>query len=372
MKQKRTCVKRSFIGILCIVAFYPAAASVTWYGDFSTNTGGAGTTPNLRQYPNLQCGGTGGDGGTCPYLNDGMNSTHGEQQTSGIQAPLTGCPAGVGLGGANSCRLFFVNDPPPPPGVLTPVLQVRLGPNDLTNSGKRNELVYVKEPIAGGNFKTEYGPGDERYFAWYTQFPSDFPAPESTPSWRNFGQFHGDGNCGGPVLDMALIKDGSGTGYLRRLTARTCYNHFDSERYLWTAPPDFGNWHYYVLHVYFSQTPCNNGFNGSPCNWDSPNGGVIELWVDNVNQVSWAGTTVYTWPSAPACDDDRIYYPHPVEPMNNYLKQGLYRDFYLTTDADRVFHAGMKAATSCLDVLPANSCATHGTGPSCCFQCPPP
>lgn len=337
-----------FVTLCCnLYTLYPALATVTWYGDFSTNT--VGTPPNLRQYPTLQCGGTGGTSGTCPFLNDGVSSTHGPQPTSGTQAPLTGCPAG-----SSTCRLYFVPSAtmPPPPGVTTPVLQVRLGPNDFTNGGKRNELVGVTE--AGG--KSEYQPGDDRYFAWYTHFPSDFPPPESTPSWRLFGQFHQDGNCGSPPQEIALVKD-TPTTYRRQLTARTVYNDPNSERVLWTAPPGFGFWHYYVLHVYFD--PQNVCTNGSPCNWDSPNGGAIEFWVDGFWQGSWAMITLYNWPPQQACPDDP---PHPPGPMNSYLKQGLYRDQFVTSDADRVFHCCMKAATTCLDVLNSNSCARTPTG----------
>jgi hypothetical protein len=144
-----------------------------------------------------------------------------------------------------------------------------------------------------------------------------------------------DGNCGGPAQEIALLKD-TPTPYRRQLTARTIYNDWNSERALWTAPPDFGFWHYYVLHVYFDhQNVCNNG---NPCNWDSPNGGAIEFWVDGVWQGYWAMITLYMWPDRSACVDDDPYYPRPVGPMNSYLKHGLYRDFYLTSDNDRVFH----------------------------------
>src|SRR5262249_22747829 len=120
---------------------------------------------------------------------------------------------------------------------------------------------------------------------------------------------------------------------------------------------DFGQWHYYVLHIYFSQTACNNG---SPCNWDSPNGGAVELWRDGVYQGSWAITTIYTWP--PDCRNCDPYdcprYPGVAgQPMNSYLKQGLYRHDSLTATTDRVFDCCMKAATTCLDVLSSSSCS---------------
>lgn len=135
-----------FVTLCCtLFTLYPALATVTWYGDFQTGTGG--TPPNLLQYPTLQCGGTGYNNQpdppwTCPTLNDGR-AFNGPQSTNGIQAPLPGCPGG----NASTCRLFFVPSAMtlPPPGVTTPVLQVRLGPNDFSNNGRRNELVGVKE-----------------------------------------------------------------------------------------------------------------------------------------------------------------------------------------------------------------------------------
>jgi hypothetical protein len=355
MKPKRFSMRLHshycFVTFCCnLYTLYPALATVTWYGDFSTNTGA--TVPNLLQYPTLQCGGTGYNNQqnppwSCPTLNDGR-AFNGPQSTSGIQAPLLGCPQGD----ASTCRLFFVQNVAAPPAAnCPPLLQVRLDPNDFSNAGHRNELVGVKEQ---NGFKTEYVPGDDRYFAWYTQFPADFPPPDPNwPSWRNFGQFHGDGNCGGPPQDMAIVKPTpTSTTYETRLTARTVYNDFSSEVVLWRGPPDFGNWHNYVLHVYFSQTPCNNG---SPCNWDNPNGGAIELWRDGVYQGGWAMTTLYTWPpDCTGCTAD-CDIQHPGQPMNSYLKQGLYRDEHLTSTGDRVFHCGMKAATTCLDVL--GSCA---------------
>jgi hypothetical protein len=251
-----------------------------------------------------------------------------------------------------------VSDPLPPQQAGLPVLQVKVSQGDFTNHGRRNELVGVNE---NNGTKTMYTEGDDRYFAWYWYIPNDnrFPIvpPVGTPAWHVFFQFHEQGNCGccDPVMPFALNKNPTGSAYNITFNYKDYYDVSGDAIRLWTSPdlgsPQFpvGVWHYFVLHIYFSQTACSNG---TPCTWFAPNGGVYELWVDRQYMGSWARKTLYTWPPSPLCPDDNGF---PTSgPMPNYLKTGIYRDLNITYD-ETWFLNGLIVGTTCADVwgLPA-------------------
>jgi len=170
-------------------------------------------------------------------------------------------------------------------------LRVELHQGDVAFSGTRNEVSME------GDYNVE---GDDRWYAWSTMFPADFPAPNT---WQVFTQWHHTGCCGSPPLEFDVEG------------ATLQINH-NGDTTLWSAPLVRGVWHDFVIHVYFSAT---NGY--------------IEFWYDGVQAL--AKTPVATL--------------NPGE--SGYLKQGLYRDASIAPVAV-LYHDGMVVGTTLADVAP--------------------
>lgn len=171
-------------------------------------------------------------------------------------------------------------------------LRVEVRPGDFVSSGNRAELVRtVREKE-----------GDDRYYAWSTMWPSDYP---SNKTWQLFTQWHHSGSTGSPPFEMYVNGE---TMYLRVMASTV----------LWSAPLERGKWHDFILHVKWSS---------------SASIGFVEAWYDGALVIPKKMTaTMYAG-------------------QENYLKQGLYRDRAIT-QVGVIFHDGMTMATSLEDVQP--------------------
>lgn len=173
-------------------------------------------------------------------------------------------------------------------------LRVELHQGDVSSSGTRNEVV-----LSSGQYNEVEG--NDRWYAWSTLFPTDFPAPDT---WQVFTQWHQSGCCGSPPVEFSvrgesiqLVHDGGGN-------------------ILWNAPLVRGVWHDFAVHVRWSST---NGF--------------VELYYDGKKVLEpTAVQTLYSGEYA-------------------YLKQGLYRDASISP-VGVVYHDGMVIGTSLADVAP--------------------
>ena len=174
-------------------------------------------------------------------------------------------------------------------------MRVELHSGDLVNNGCRAEV--------DGPFEAE---GAERYYAWSTLFPTDYPTAASS-DWQVFTQWHHTGNFGGsPPLEfdigrsqIMLLADGATT--------------------LWSAPLVLGVWHDFIFHVKFSADAVV---------------GFVEVWLDGKQALAKTyRSTMYA--------DGHVY-----------LKQGLYRKASITQTAV-VYHAGMIEGETLQDVTPA-------------------
>ena len=170
-------------------------------------------------------------------------------------------------------------------------LRVELHQGQVSSSGTRNELEL------GGIALSE---GMERWFAWSTLFPADFP---SNNTWQVFTQWHHSGCCGSPPLEMDIIGE----------TLQMTHN---GDQALWTAPLVRGVWHDFVVHVKFSATS-----------------GFVELWYDGKK----------------ALDQTTVQTLNPGE--FNYMKQGLYWNASITS-VGVLYHDGTIMGTGLADVAP--------------------
>ena len=170
-------------------------------------------------------------------------------------------------------------------------LRVEVHQGDIAFSGTRNEVSME------GRYNAE---GDDRWYAWSTMFPADFPAPNT---WQVFTQWHQTGCCGSPPLEFDVEGE-------------TIQINHNGDTTLWSAPLLRGVWHDFVVHVYFSATK-----------------GYIEFWYDGAQALP--KTSVATLNVGEL----------------DYLKQGLYRDASITPVAV-VYHDGMVMGTTMADVAP--------------------
>lgn len=91
---------------------------------------------------------------------------------------------------------------------------------------------------------------------------------------------------------------------------------------IWTAGSEVvkGHWYDVVLHVRWDTAPCS-----ANCNWDNPDGGAVELWINGQDVVHAARPTIARWPAQPICDKDADQYPQNSGaimcelPKNRYL-----------------------------------------------------
>jgi hypothetical protein len=175
--------------------------------------------------------------------------------------------------------------------------KVVVKPGDTLNGGTRSELVY--------NSRTTEG--SERYFAWSTYWPTDYP---SIDKWQLFTQFHHTGCCGSPPIEMYVRGDEMRLGTNTEGGGNTIH---------WQAPLVRGKWRDFILHVKWSSNAAV---------------GLLELYLDGA----------------------RVFGPKAVATlysgMTNYLKQGLYRDSSIAVE-QTIFHDGLKEATALSDVLPS-------------------
>jgi hypothetical protein len=185
-------------------------------------------------------------------------------------------------------RFSFVQSPVRQGGTA---LRVELHQGDVAFGGTRNEVSNEGRPEVEGN---------DRWYAWSTLFPADFPAPQT---WQVFTQWHHSGCCGSPPLEFSVLGE----------TIRVTHQ---GEQIFWSTPLVRGAWHDFVIHVYFSSSA-----------------GYIELWYDGHR----------------ALDKTAVQTLNPGE--TDYLKQGLYRDASISP-VGVVYHDGMIEGTSLADVAP--------------------
>ena len=171
-------------------------------------------------------------------------------------------------------------------------MRVELHSGDIVYNGCRAEV--------DGPFESE---GAERYYAWSTLFPTDYPTAASS-DWQVFTQWHHTGNFGGsPPLEFDLGSN--------RITLLA-----DGATTLWSAPLVLGVWHDFIFHVKFS-----------------PNAavGFVEVWLDGKQALA------------------KTYRPTMYAGGQVYLKQGLYRKASITQTAV-IYHAGMIEGETLQDV----------------------
>ena len=173
-------------------------------------------------------------------------------------------------------------------------LRVELHQGDFSSSGTRNE-------VENSSSQWNEVEGNDKWYAWSTMFPSDFPAPNT---WQVFTQWHHSGCCGSPPVEFDVYGE-------------TIQLAHKGSTILWNTPLVRGVWHDFVVHVHWSSTS-----------------GFVDLYYD--------GTKVL----------DHM----PVQTLNpgeyTYMKQGLYRDASISPVAV-VYHDGMVMGTSLADVAPA-------------------
>lgn len=172
--------------------------------------------------------------------------------------------------------------------------RVAQGDNPIGASGNRNELVYLShEP-----------PGSEFYYRWSTMFDDSFPSAET---WQVFTDWHHEGCCGSAPIEFYVL------GEEIRLQA--------GGNTVWSTPLVRGRWIDFVFHVKWSNDPLE---------------GFVELYRNSERVL----------PKTPV--------PTMYPGMQNYLKQGLYRDSAISADGI-VYHDAMVQATTLEDVLPPDS-----------------
>lgn len=347
---------------------------------------------SLRDFVTVQCG---GPSGTCPAT-DGR---HG-------QYPTTDTPESL-LTAWNYCSNPSVDPygcrfyPSFQFGSGVMFFTVKAGGTEGSGDynsgfkGPRNELVFTRED----NIRKEYVDGDNRYYAWNTYFPSTyqswaFPDPQDyttvQSAFNTFFQFHANGEChpGIPLALLAVRTDTTagrqrGDKYQIILSGDNTYNAEAVDKTeehrlfaLAEAAASQGtalaghsqlmkdHLYKFVLHVKWSTRACS-----TPCNWDNPDGGAVELWVNGTTPATATtpGTTntlyrVYakeritmpTWPSTSPCSGDNDEYINNAVAntgMKNHVKLGLYRDRHLT-NAATVVHDTFRVGKSCLSVFP--------------------
>lgn len=284
-------LRMSWLISFALVSLAPsdAFAAIRWRGDFSTG--------NLNQWYTFQCGAPGGS---------------------------TDCPSNTGRPRG---RLQLV---PPPGSSSGTTLRVELRDDDFADSGERNELVGAREGqgSCGPRELTTYTEGDERYFAWSTFFPSDFPAPPPGPkAWHVFFQFHQEAHCSPPPLQLALNPSG-GDYQIQLVSAQAHGGDGDT---LWATPIARGSWHDFILRVRFSTRS---------------EAGIIELWHNGTQVLSATRrSTLFAWTPILCNPEGR------TGAQKSYLKLGLYRDRALTS-TEVVYHRDMRVGDDYQDVLP--------------------
>jgi Polysaccharide lyase len=172
-------------------------------------------------------------------------------------------------------------------------LRAELHQGDLASSGTRNELV-----LSASSFSEVEG--NDRWYAWSTMFPADFPAPNT---WQVFTQWHHSGCCGSPPVEFDVLGE-------------TIQLAHDGGTILWSTPLVRGVWHDFAVHVYWSSSS-----------------GYVELYYDGAKVLD--RTAVQT------------LYPGTYA----YMKQGLYRDASIAP-IGVVYHDGMTMGTTLADVAP--------------------
>ena len=166
------------------------------------------------------------------------------------------------------------------------------GDDPINSSGNRNELLYMSNETAGAEY----------YYRWKVMFAPDFP---SVRTWQLFTQWHHDGCCGSPPVELFV----NGEEMRLRLTASVTP---------WTAPLVRGVWHEFIFHVKWSPDPAV---------------GFVELWHNREKVVPRRNlATMYAG-------------------TKNYLKLGLYRNETIS-QTGVVYHDGFIMATQLEDVLP--------------------
>ena len=173
-------------------------------------------------------------------------------------------------------------------------LRVELHQGDFSSSGTRNE-------VENSSSQWNEVEGNDKWYAWSTMFPSDFPAPNT---WQVFTQWHHSGCCGSPPAEFDVYGE-------------TIQLAHKGSTILWNTPLVRGVWHDFVVHVHWSSTS-----------------GFVDLYYD--------GTKVL--------DHKTVQTLNPGE--YTYMKQGLYRDASISQVAV-VYHDGMVMGTSLADVAPA-------------------
>ncbi|HZH17183.1 MAG TPA: heparin lyase I family protein [Archangium sp.] len=354
MKPTTTRMWMAISVVLVFISYQASHADITWRGDYSSN--------NLYQYAQVQCGsysGVDGGAGTCP---DGLQIRNQQTTTTGNLCPN---PGEDGAG----CR-FFLAEPPKPAAstgtIFRPAgaaLRARVAQGDtapaLSNpwgSNARNELVY---PRIGGVAKT-YGLNEDVYYGFNAFVPSaaEFPEAGTYSSglnyWHSILQFHSVGSCGSPNVQIGITRSDTstsaerGSDYVFSLQNISAYPG-NSVRLWPTFPRTMGlqreRWHQFVLRVKWATAACDNG--GGSCNWNAPNGGVIELWHNGSLAYQGRHQTLFDYNPAQCADDGS-----KTGLMGAYLKQGLYRHNAIP-GTENIYLNGLRTGSTRADVDPA-------------------
>jgi polysaccharide lyase-like protein len=192
-------------------------------------------------------------------------------------------------------------------------LRAELHQGDVASSGTRNELKLATP----GFYEVE---GNDKWYAWSTLFPADFPAPAT---WQVFTQWHHSGCCGSPPVEFDVVGE-------------TVQLAHDGGTILWKAPLVRDVWHDFVVHVFWSSSS-----------------GYLELYYDG----------------AKVLDRTPLQTLYPGEYA--YLKQGLYRDASIAP-VGVVYHDGMVMGTSLADVAPQLSAPPPAPAPDAGTPAPDP
>jgi hypothetical protein len=336
-------------------------------------------TCSLRQFETVQCG---GPTGTCPKSSD---SAHGQYSTNETASPLGLCSTPDSNGG---CRFQCVTPPNETSSNALQVIAYANGDNqgdwDPGFRGPRNELLGVREKGA----MKEYTDGDNRYYRWRIYLPPTFPDPPRNTACTNgnFGpnafqlllQFHDDAEGASHVpLSFGVNRtnecgENSGNQYRFRLVGDADYGDKTADPVdpelvcpaagqagyhascvplrIWadSSPITKNQWYDIVLHVRWGTSACSNG-----CDWNNPNGGAVELWINGDHKVSAARPTIARWPATSPFPEDNDQYPHNAnQVMLNHLKIGIYLDELMLNFTSSIVIDSLRVGTTCASIWP--------------------
>jgi hypothetical protein len=244
--------------------------------------------------------------------------------------------------------------------------------------GPRNELFGVRE----GGIMKEYTDGDNRYYRWRIYVPPTFPDPppntaciDNNPlnAFQIFLQFHDHAYAHHVPLSFGVNRTeecgkNAGNKYRFLLAGDPDYGDAtadpeDPERcpapgqggydsscvplWIWTDSSEIikDKWYDIMLHVRWGTSACT-----SPCDWDHPNGGAVELWINGQQMMKpVARPTIVRWPQTLPFPEDQPYYKKG-EIMVNHLKVGLYLDAAMRNFTSSIVVDDLRVGTNCASI----------------------